>query len=193
MGPTTRGSAGHWARCSAGAGRGGCCGIASTCRCSTRGTRLCVSVFFFIERTYILVKETVHRRIQIHPEGDREQLSHLLCTKDPTENRNCSQVPESYACCRKHRTAPSPDCAADEEPGYHPDLEEPHRTKTFGRAEVDTRPGGRDEGIADRPSAGAAPRALQILNRRPPSTTTATTGSPSSIHPASFLFTHNLL
>jgi hypothetical protein len=86
-----------------------------------------------------------------------------------------------------------PDAGATvKEDHHHRDLERSHRPLAFEGAEVDTRHRGRDDAVGGRPSTGAAPQPLQILDLSSPSTTTAAAGTSNQIQPANNHISHSL-
>ena len=70
-----------------------------------------------------------------------------------------------------------------------PDPPKLHRQKALRRVEVDTHPNGRDKGIADSPSTGAAPQAPTTLDQSSPPTIIG--GNSSSIHSPTIRQTHS--
>ena len=115
----------------------------------------------------------------------QEQLPRPNCAKDPTENKNCTEVPGSRA-SRRHSSSSSPAAATEEDAGQHLEQEKSHRPQALKGVEKDTRRERRDEAFGGRPSTEAAPRPILLLDLSSPSTDPAAEGRPRQIQPATF-------
>ena len=122
----------------------------------------------------------------------QEQLPQLNCAKDPTEDKNYTEVPGSRA-SRRHSSSSSPAAATEEDAGQHLEQEKSHRPQALKGVEEDTRRERRNEAIGGRPSTEAAPRPILRLDLSSPSTDPTAEGRPRQIQPATFHSTSRIL
>jgi len=94
-------------------------------------------------------------------------------TKDPNKEKIYTDAPGSFV-NQPQSTSSSPAITVEEEDEPHRELEKPHRTKALVGVEV-------EEAVGGRPSTGATPQALQLLDLSSPSATTAAEGRTSQI------------
>jgi hypothetical protein len=103
--------------------------------------------------------------------------------KDPKKYENCNPVPRSNA-SRGSPSSSSPATTNEEDARHHPELEKAHRPLAFGGVKVDTRLGRRDEANGSRPSTGATPHPIQLLEPTSPMTDSTAEGKSRQIQPA---------